>query len=107
MICDLAETYRIYDYRSLPVKYLAILVSGLSEDSRVGMKRAGWKAPRIVVYTAVLCDIFESYISALQGQEFEPQRAKRLLVDESQDEPKQKGFDIDRFEAIRQSVLKD
>lgn len=35
MICDIAETYHIYDYKSLKLPYLATLVSGLREDSRV------------------------------------------------------------------------
>ena len=35
MICDLAETYHVFDYRALPVKLLAVLCSGLRSDSRV------------------------------------------------------------------------
>lgn len=38
MICDLAETYHIYDYESLPVDLIATLVVGLRENSRVIMK---------------------------------------------------------------------
>ena len=30
----MAETYHIYDYRAMPVKLLATLVSGLGQDSR-------------------------------------------------------------------------
>ena len=43
MICDFAETYRIYDYKQLPVPYAAILAVGLREDSRIKMKMAGAK----------------------------------------------------------------
>lgn len=38
LICDFAETYRIYDYKQLPVPYAAILAVGLREDSRIRMK---------------------------------------------------------------------
>lgn len=38
LICDLAETYKIYDYRSLPVKLVATLSVGLRDDSRIKMK---------------------------------------------------------------------
>jgi hypothetical protein len=38
LICDLAETYGIFDYRGLPVRLLAILSCGLREDSRIKMK---------------------------------------------------------------------
>lgn len=41
MICDLAETYHIYDYRGLPVQTLATLVCGLRSNSRVKMKMSG------------------------------------------------------------------
>ena len=35
MICDLAETYHIYDYTQLPVKLVAVFVFGLPEQARV------------------------------------------------------------------------
>lgn len=41
LICDLAETYGIYDYKALPVPMLATLCSGLREDSRIKLKIAG------------------------------------------------------------------
>ncbi len=41
LICDLAETYQIYDYRSLPVRLVATLSAGLRNDSRIKQKMAG------------------------------------------------------------------
>lgn len=38
LICDLAETYQIYDYRRLPLKMVAVFSFGLREDSRIKMK---------------------------------------------------------------------
>lgn len=35
MLCDLAQYYNIYDYRTFPPIYIAALVNGLPEDSRV------------------------------------------------------------------------
>lgn len=43
LICDLAETYHIYDYRALPVMTLAALASGLRPDSRIKLKMANIK----------------------------------------------------------------
>ena len=43
LICDFAETYRIYDYKQLPVPYAAILAVGLRENSRIRMKMAETK----------------------------------------------------------------
>lgn len=41
MICDLAETYGILDYRSHPLKLIATLAYGLRDDSRIKMEMAG------------------------------------------------------------------
>ena len=40
MICDLAETYGIFDYRQVDVKLLTTLTLGLRENSRVKMALA-------------------------------------------------------------------
>lgn len=41
LICDLAETYHIYDYRLLPCKTAAVLSCGLRNDSRIKMRLSG------------------------------------------------------------------
>lgn len=41
LLCDLAETYQIYDLKALPVTTLAVLSFGLRPDSRIKMKLAG------------------------------------------------------------------
>ena len=41
LICDLAETYGIYDYRSLPARTVATLAVGLRGDSRIKMHLSG------------------------------------------------------------------
>lgn len=41
LICDLAETYQIYDYKQLPALSVAVFSCGLREDSRIKMKIAG------------------------------------------------------------------
>lgn len=41
LICDLAETYGIFDYESLPVQLVATLAIGLRGDSRIKMKVSG------------------------------------------------------------------
>lgn len=56
MICDLAETYHIFNYRELPAKMLATLVSGLRANSRVKMKITGAKLPDNITLLAVIYD---------------------------------------------------
>lgn len=38
LICDLAETYQIYDYRQLPLERVAVFSCGLRDNSRIKMK---------------------------------------------------------------------
>ena len=41
LICDLAETYGVFDYRSLPARMVATLAGGLRDSSRIKMKMTG------------------------------------------------------------------
>ncbi len=43
LICDLAETYHIYDYKRLPLISVAVFSLGLRENSRIKMKISGSK----------------------------------------------------------------
>lgn len=43
LVCDLAETYHVFDWRALPVPLCATLASGLREDSRSKLSLAGLK----------------------------------------------------------------
>lgn len=46
LICDLAETYRVLDYRALPVELLATLAAGLRQDARIWQKIAALREER-------------------------------------------------------------
>ena len=59
VICDLAETYHIYDYRALPVMTLAALVSGLRPDSRIKLKMANIKETSSEVLLIQIFDILQ------------------------------------------------
>lgn len=60
LICDLAETYNIYDYRSLPVRLVATLSAGLRDDSRIKLSRAGFTAQQNTMLLAIIADRIES-----------------------------------------------
>lgn len=38
VICDLAETYQVYNWRSLPISLVATFVCGLGQNSRIKRK---------------------------------------------------------------------
>lgn len=56
LICDLAETYGIFDYRALPVTLLATLSVGLRDNSRIKMHLAGVKVSRMEILAAATLD---------------------------------------------------
>lgn len=56
LICDLAETYHVYNYKALPALLVASLVVGLRENSRIKMKLSGAKAPADIVLMASMVD---------------------------------------------------
>ncbi len=55
LICDLAETYHIYNYRQLPPSMVAIFAIGLRDDSRIKMKLSGAKvSPNILLLSGIV-----------------------------------------------------
>lgn len=56
LICDLAETYHIFDYRSLPLSKVATFSVGLRDDSRIKMKMNGLKYPFEIILFAAITD---------------------------------------------------
>jgi hypothetical protein len=56
LICDLAETYQIYDYRQLPPLLVAVFSCGLRADSRIKMMMSNQVVPLGTLLMASLND---------------------------------------------------
>lgn len=56
LICDLAETYGVFDYRSLPATMVATLAAGLGDDSRSKRSLSHRTAPRSEILLAAAVD---------------------------------------------------
>lgn len=56
LICDLAETYQIYNYRQLPPSTVAIFCIGLRDDSRIKMKLSGAKVSQNILLLSGIID---------------------------------------------------
>lgn len=56
LICDLAETYHIYDYKELPLTRVAIFAIGLRNDSRIKMKMSDQLVPMETLLLAGISD---------------------------------------------------
>lgn len=56
IVCDLAETYHVFDIAALPVLTVAQLVFGLRADSRVKMKMSNARYTDDQLVQAMICD---------------------------------------------------
>ena len=56
IICDFAETYHIYDYKSLPLGTVGTFACGLRADSRIGMKMSNSKITTDQTLLALIAD---------------------------------------------------
>lgn len=56
LVCDLAETYGIFDLRALPASLLATLAVGLRDDSRIKLQLAGARASQMEMLIAAAVD---------------------------------------------------
>lgn len=72
LICDLAETYQIYDYRSLPVQLVATLSAGLRDNSRIKMHLAGAPASQEALLLAAIADRVEMFRYGFSDQKNKP-----------------------------------
>ena len=67
LICDLAETYGIYDYRQLPPMTVAALSVGLRDDSRIKMKMTDSRLTIEQMLMAIIADRLGSLMNAMGG----------------------------------------
>lgn len=89
MICDLAETYHVFNYRELPAKLVATLVAGLRADSRTKMEINGAKAPTDTLIMAMVYDKLNQWIwlnskQGRKGHNPPPSLVEKLVNNEKQ-----------------------
>lgn len=108
LICDLAETYHIFDYKALPLSTVAVLAVGLREDSRIKMKISGIKnIPPQILIDVLAVDTLRAIFYAIAGTK-ESKRSESMLSLMMGDETKEKmqGFTTaEEFEAERQRII--
>lgn len=104
LICDLAETYQIFDYRSLPTLLVATLSAGLRDDSRIKLKAAGSPVSFETVILAAIAD----NLTMLRAGFDKSNRSKPYLFTEAicgETKKKVKGFKTaDDFEAALKRI---
>lgn len=111
LICDLAETYHIYDYRSLSPRMAAIFSCGLREDSRIKLSLAGSRYPLttlldVLTYDAVSWLRWSQTKDAHDGGEPPERLYDKLLGLESTKESEIMTFDTpEEFETARALLI--
>lgn len=108
VICDLAETYNIYDYERVPGRLLGILVAGLGENTRIGKKINGVRGTVTEVLLAQILDgvrflCWAQTEDGKKGKHRPASVASEFFV--SEDKNKTKSVSIDDFEKIREKII--
>lgn len=96
LICDLAETYHIYDMRSFPCEYVATLAKGLRDNSRIKMKAVGLEVDINRLLLAHIADntAINWYLKTKDAEkgENQPKSFVRILTDKIDESKKPKPF---------------
>ena len=108
LICDLAETYQIYDYRQMPPSMVAIFAIGLRDNSRIKMKLSNSKVPPDILLLAGIIDRLNLLLWAkTKDAEKGLNRPKPILSDLYYKESEVSAFASGKeFEAERQRLIR-
>lgn len=95
LICDFAETYHVFDYKSLSVDMAATLAKGLRNNSRIKMKAMGLEVDSSTLLLARIADntaynLYAKTKDAKYGRNRPKSMVEALTKKESD---KLKGFD--------------
>ncbi len=110
LICDLAETYTIYDYRSLPARTVATLAVGLRNNSRIKMHLSGEvlsfdQMIQVKIYDLLNWIAWTKTKKATKGQGM-PERLEDKIRKKAAEESEMVKFDsVEDFEAERNRML--
>ena len=106
LICDLAETYGIFDYRSLPIKTVATLSVGLRADARIKMKLSGMEFEPNTYLLAGIVDRLSILLWRQTKEGMEGINPPELILN-SNERKENIGFSSgEEFERFRKKILK-
>lgn len=112
LICDLAEVYNIYDYRSLPPSRVAAFAVGLRNNSRIKTKMRGDDLRNNELSDLILANIHDMLASYLLGSDRAPSILAELIGEanssgrEKTNENDLEVFDsAESFEEARNKIL--
>lgn len=111
LICDFAETYRIYDWRNIPVKLAATLAAGLPDNSRSMKRLTGLPCGMDTLLLAAIADrlsllVWAKTKDAQKGRK-KPQMITEKLLQKAEKKEIEAFEDFNAFEAARQKFFKE
>ena len=112
LICDLAETYGVLNYRALPVETLAALSVGLRDDSRIKMRLNGINASTEIQLIAAAVDRLSLLVWAKTKDGIKGRNRPKSIVESINNAGKDnsdvmKFNTIEDFEAARKSIIEE
>lgn len=109
LICDMAETYHIYNIEALPVETLATLSYGLRDNSRIKMKIAGVEYVPLEIIMPQIADnmaIIRYSLTAKKG-DAPPKLMSSYIYGDTKKSKETKSYSTGaEFEAERRRLLK-
>lgn len=109
LICDLAETYHILDYKQLPPTKVAVFALGLRENSRIMMKMNGDKVTLENMLLASITDRIGLLVWLNTSDGYKGTNRPKAITDMLiglQNEQEQVSFTTgEEFEKARQRIL--
>lgn len=111
LLCDLAETYGIYDVTEHPARRIALFAAGLRDNSRIKMKLSGVKIPEDTILLAYAVDrlsllVWQKTKDGAKNRNRPESIAERLLFGDSK--KKKQGLSYatpEDFWAARKAIL--
>lgn len=108
LICDLAQTYGVRDYRSLPLSTLAALAAGLGEDARVRQQLSGSKASMSTMLLAVIADRLAAIDWHLigGGEDTKPSSILDIILGTKEPAPLMAFNSMEEFQRAREEIIR-
>ena len=113
LVCDLAETYQIYDYKQLPLTQVAVFAYGLRDDSRIKQIMSNQIVPLETTLLASIVDrlSLSLWLQTKDGQKGvnRPTSIAELLTKNHKEESDKRDYLVfesgEEFENYRKALL--
>lgn len=111
LLCDMAETYNIYDIKAQPASRVALFAAGLRGNSRIRMKMSGNKVSNELLLLAHAADklallVWQNTRDGQKGRNRPESIAERILYGDKNKAFKTNAFDTpEDFWKARERIL--